>query len=59
MAEITDAMIEAALDAWYEDEEWREPTASCSGADNERFIEIARRDMRKALEAALAVRVRA
>lgn len=56
---VTDAMVEAALAAWYPDE-WPDDVIFQSlevGSENdETFGDRSRRDMRKTLEAALAVR---
>jgi len=46
--EITDTMVDAALDAWYLGEDWRAVFRD-TGAKSQR------RDMRAALEAALVV----
>lgn len=55
--QITDEMVEAALDAWYADDgAWKRANFPLvTEAENERFVLVARREMRAILEAALKV----
>jgi len=52
--EITDEMVERALDAWFDDGgAWKRESERVKGADQERFAESMRTEMRIALRAAL------